>query len=417
MREQPDFIQAMTPIDSYAEADEVLKSADFESGHLERESLEFRGETLIDLDGEAHMQRRRLHARLFTRSSLRRYESALLAPALDEAFETLRCQSRAGRVIGVDLTKLVRGLMARLTVAIVGLDGVNTEEQVSRLLEYAVPLNDALIVRWATRDHNEVIEAGLIAKRRFIAEFVQPSIKRRQSMISELRAGSQPSAAPDDLIALTLFEAGDGFDQEALVRECILYLVAGIFSPAGAIVQAVDELDEWLRRHPSQRHRVADPEFLKRVVHEALRDRATIPALIRRAVRNTILSTGRRLRAGEYVAFRHDVVDRDTTVFGLDAAEFNPSRQLASDTARPYGLTFGAGVKACIAKPLVVTSSGPADADLDRLLVRVMRVLYEHGIVVDRLRGSVRAATNEERFDVFPVRFENLFRGPEASST
>jgi hypothetical protein len=125
------------------------------------------------------------------------------------------------------------------------------------------------------------------------------------------------------------------------------------------------------------------------------------------ATADVALSSGRRIRKGERVAMKHNVVDRDQTVFAADAEQFNPYRESNSEV-KAYGLAFGAGSKACIARALVTASSGPADADLDRIMVRILRSLYLHGLVADRSKQPVRALSAEERYDQFPVLFHEL---------
>src|SRR5438067_5933140 len=95
MQGAPRFISRMTVIESFIEADEILKSPLFESGHLETESLAFRSETLIDVDGREHLERRRVQAKLFTREALRYYEAEILDQAIERCFDDLRSRLSA----------------------------------------------------------------------------------------------------------------------------------------------------------------------------------------------------------------------------------------------------------------------------------------------------------------------------------
>ena len=78
------------------------------------------------------------------------------------------------------------------------------------------------------------------------------------------------SRGPPDLLT-SLIAAGDHFaqwDMDAVVRETVLFLTAAIGSPARAVPYVVSELAGWLERHPEDRSRLADPDFLRRAISE-----------------------------------------------------------------------------------------------------------------------------------------------------
>ncbi len=129
-------------------------------------------------------------------------------------------------------------------------------------------------------------------------------------------------ALPRDLLTLMLLHPSDQWDEDLVVREAILYLAASIGTSSTATTFAVAELDGWLREHPTDRSKLQDTAFLRRVANEVLRLRATFPAIMRRAVRDVTLRTGRHFVAGDRIAVINDAVNRDPSVFGADHRYF-----------------------------------------------------------------------------------------------
>lgn len=170
---------------------------------------------------------------------------------------------------------------------------------------------------------------------------------------------------------------------------------------------AVDEIDRWLTAHPADRDRSEETRFVRRLVNESLRLRATFPAMMRWAVRDTRLGTGRRIPAGARVALVNDAINRDREVFGADADAFNPYRALPPGV-HDYRLAFGTGSRSCIGKALITTDQQSADSELDRALVKILKHFHRAGLQVERERGVERAPTAEVRFSRYPIRCDHL---------
>jgi cytochrome P450 len=404
----PPFIADWELVTSYAEAEEVIKSPDFQAGRLETESLPFRGTVLIELDGEAHRARRQLEGPLFSRAAIRFYELNVLDEMIRRNLADAARHRDADGVVRANLVDLSTSMFLQVAAQIIGLDGVDTEARTARLNRYFTALDNAIVVKWSTRDHQEVIREGLEAKTGFIRDFVAPALERRRALIADFQAGRvQREALPLDLFTLMLLHPSPEWDADQITREAIGYLAATIGSSTAATVFAVDELDQWLRAHPEDRARLDDTAFLRRMVNESLRLRATFPAMIRWAVRDTTLKSGRRIAAGSKVAIINQAINTDPAVFGPDADQFNPYRALPPGV-HAYGLAFGTGAKSCIGKGLITTAQESADGELDRALVKILKAFYRAGLVVERERGVERAPTAEVRFTVFPVRFDHL---------
>jgi cytochrome P450 len=409
--QDPPYIAAMPKVTTFAEAVEILeRNQDFHEGLMEEESFPFRGETVIELDEEANYERRKVHAPLFSRRALEWYERELFDPAFDQSLDERIRERDVDGVVRANLMELSERIFLRVISRLIGLDDVDVAERVSLLQRYHVPLNDAVNVKWSTRDHEDVIREGHEAKAGFIRDFYAPSARRRERLVEEFRAGRcARSDLPTDLLTLTLLSAKPEEDHDRFAREAILYLAAGVGTSSTAITFAVEELDRWVVDHPEDVPRLTDPEFLRLASNEVLRLRPTFPALVRRAVRDTeIAATGRRVRAGERIAIDNTLINRDPEAFGSNADRFDPYRSLPAGV-KPYGLAFGAGPKVCIGRPLVTAiSDRSAGSEIERSMAHVLKALYAAGVGVDHDRPRVLAPTAEDRYEVFPVRFAGL---------
>ena len=407
-KSSPPSIEAMPKIRSYDEVDSILRSRDFEQGQFETESWPFRGESLIELDGHQHFERRRLQSALFSRAALFHYEQKILSPAVDRCIHDLVTEPDGSA--SADLVALTRRMLIEIAAAVIGLDGVDTPERAMLLQSLMYPLNEAVDVKWSTRDHAEVVREGHTAKVAFIDEFYAPAAARRETLVKEHHAGNVPDEdLPLDLITLMLLHRSEDWDEGLIARESILYLAGATFTTSAATSHAVTELDRWLRSHPEDEARLDDPTFLRGVCNETLRLHAGIPALVRRAKVDTTLADGTSVPAGECVALNIGAANRDPDVYGADAEDFDPRRRHDS-RRRPYGLAFGGGRHVCIGRPLVTTIQGDLaeEGDTDRIMLQILRSLYQHGLELDADRSPELFQTYEEVYRILPVRFTNL---------
>src|SRR6266542_4364081 len=180
----------MAKVTSYTEASQILKSPDFETGKFELESYPFRGETLFELNGDAHSARRHLEIPLFNRRALLYYEQGVLAPAIEQSFEDLIRDRGSDGVVRGELIRFTRWILLRVASAVIGLDDVADADRLSLLQQQMYALKEGLDVKWSTRDHEIVIREGLDAKRDFVREFFAPSVSRRKKLVAEFLAGA-----------------------------------------------------------------------------------------------------------------------------------------------------------------------------------------------------------------------------------
>lgn len=408
----PKFISTMQQATSYAEIEEVLRSPDFHQGnHLH--SGPFFADTLLLSDGEAHRERRRLISTLFTKGALQYYELEALSNVIDQVMEELKQSKRSDGLVRADLTDLMKMLMGRISAVVVGMDGVNTPAKTLKVLDLVQKLALGAQVEWAVGDQEEVFKVGVEARRQLVSEFLLPALQRRQELVRRLQAGEiQKNELPEDLLTLLALHGKDVYegDEGYIWRECSLFLLASTQTTSHAVPHVVVHLTEWMKQHPEDREKISDPEWLRRAATETLRLHQPIPSLIRLASKDLVLQSGRKVAKGERIALLFSNANREETVFGADAAEFNPYREV-SQRLQPWGLTFGGGAHLCIGRTLVTGLSNRTDqtTGAEGMLVRILRALYRAGAELDPERPPVRnTKTAHDSYESMPLVFRAL---------
>ena len=375
-------------IRSYREAKEVLNDADRFAQASKRESWPFVGDTVLTLDGDPHFERRRLLSRLMRHRVLTRFEEDVIDPTVHELVE-----SSIERSSSLDLVRFSRRVFLRLAVAMIGLD--LTEERVDGVIvEHLYPLIEAVTVEWSTRPHHEVLSDGVDAMRAYVEELVAPAITDRRDQLER-----DPAGSPSDLIGLMLRE---GFEDREIHREAVLFLVASTLNNAATLTHAFEETDRWVRAGGQVSGATSD--LVGRLVNETLRLRVVTPAVFRRCEVDTVLGSGRHVAQGARLAVLLPDANIDPEVWGADADAFDPLRQTPPGE-KPYGLAFGAGVHACLGRPLVL---GSYSKDLTAgMLNRIFEVLLRRGAAIDRRAGFEVAASDQTRYETFPLHFDD----------
>ncbi len=403
----------MTWLRSYPDVDEVFRSRDFvQGGGGRRDSAPFVAHGLLSLSGDEHFERRRIESVLFRRSTLRYYETAVLAPALAAALDGCRTQRDADGVVRVELQRLLRAIIHKVSATLVGLDAVDTPEATERFIRCMNELSTGVNIEWASRDHREVIREALEYQRRFAAEFFEPSWRRREALVAEVEAGRRPeSDLPQDLITVLIRnrEHFAQYDPGVFIREATLFNGAATNTITLALPHVVAELDGWVREHPEDQRRLTDAEFLRLAIAETLRLHPASPFLIRRAVRAARLPSGRAIEAGEYVVLDLVSASRDPEVFGADPDRFD-LRRVPLVRVRPMALGFGGGPHTCIGMGMTVGEAGSSGSDGPMgIMVYALRELYRAGLALDPDRPPRWNDTNvRNEYIEFPVRFDRL---------
>jgi Cytochrome P450 len=164
----------------------------------------------------------------------------------------------------------------------------------------------------------------------------------------------------------------------------------------------------WLAEHPEERELArTDRLFVQRCPHETIRLQPSSPTAARWALADMELRTGRHIPKGAKVVIDLATVNRNTHVFGDDAADFNPHR-VVPDRVTPYGLSFGLGMHACIgqdlAAGLIFDAKSTIDDHLFGLVPEAVQIMFDHGVRPDPDDPPVMdPSTTRPYFGRYPV--------------
>jgi cytochrome P450 len=140
---------------------------------------------------------------------------------------------------------------------------------------------------------------------------------------------------------------------ELMVREVAFFYLAASHTSVHTLVHATNELFNWCKRQgKTPAEVVADAHQLQRFVLESVRLHPSSPEAWRRAEAEITLADGRVVPEGDKVVVDLQTANRDTSVFGEDAAEFNPLRAVQGRIS-PAGMSFGGGMHVCLGMNLV----------------------------------------------------------------
>ncbi|MGI9622175.1 MAG: cytochrome P450 [Acidimicrobiales bacterium] len=329
-------------------------------------------DSLLTLYGTDHRQRRRLENRLFRRDVFEHYETNILPPAVEEVLSE--------QVHGGDIVVMARRITLNLSATAAGVDRpLGTAQETAELYEHVVKLSEGATAIHTTRDPAELLAEVQASIDAWDRRFFTPSWERREALISGVEDGSVAEAElpPDVLTTLLVNRDELGMSREMILREVAFYLQAGTHSTTAAATHAVHEMLEWIDDHPDDRSRlISDPVYLQRFVHESMRLHPASPVALREALEPVTLKSGVEIGAGDMVQFDLMAANRDVTVFGADAAEFNPLRSIPEDVD-PWGHSFGGGVHKCIG--LELDGGVPPEPGSDKMILLGTVALIVHG--------------------------------------
>jgi len=405
MIDVPPYIARHIILSSYSEVDEVLRSHAFGQG-LRVKADPFARDTLLLLDDEAHFERRRIESPLFSRDALKSYENNALRPVIRDSLQLLAGGRDAAGHVTTDVVRLVRSLLYRVSAAVTGIDGVDTPERGERFSWFIDRLGEGFNVEWSTSDHDDVVREMLRIRADFVEEFFQPSVDRRVRLIEQHHASGGTTPLPKDLITLLYNHRREDWDDTLPLREATLFLVASAGTSTNGTVNTVWHLLRWLEGHPEDRERLPDLTFIRAATWESLRLHTPSPALLRRALMDVTLKSGRHVKKDEQVALLFSAANQDPDAFGPNADGFNPHRQL-SGIVKPWGLSFGGGEHACIGRSLAMGISNEDGAH--GTMVEIVWAFFQAAPELLADHPAVRnGASYHDAFGLLPVRFTNI---------
>ncbi len=394
-------------VTSYAEARECYRSKDL------RQALYDAGEVImsdvvVNLHGGEHRDRRRLENRLFRRDTFTLYEQDLFPPIIETTMAPYLAEGRA------ELVRLGHQLMMNLAALTAGVDRPRgTPEETFRLYDYLTTFIEGATLAHYTGDREAKAAEVLAALEAFDAEFLTPGMARRQALLDRLDAGMiEADDLPKDVLTVLMHNQDRlELNHETIRREIAFYLLAGAHTSATAFNRVTHNILGWLADHPEDRSRVLDDRlFVQRCTHETIRLQPSSPTGMRWALVDIDLSSGVHIAKGDRVTLDLLSVNRDRSVFGDDAAEFNPDRSLPDGVA-PWGLSFGLGMHACIGQDLAAgimfMAGDDADTHLFGLVPVAVQTLFDHGCRPDPDDPpEMDASTTRPYFGRYPVVFD-----------
>lgn len=392
--------QKMVSVTHYRDIEEILRrTSEFVIGDTKSDSHEFLAGSITTMDGPAHVARRRLLGRAVDI----RQPWGPGGSLFDELFERNMEQMRTGQPstpIKFNLVEFARRTVWETVCRMLGIDDVDRPERAAVLQALAGSFVNAATVEFTLGDHAAAVDAGRDALAQVRQEFFEPSYQRRLALVEQSKSDTTVRL-PGDLIT-TMILAGEGDPDSALIlRETMVFFTASINNPVNQTPFALEDLERWLLDHPEDLQRLDDDNFYSRCVQETLRlHRTGNPYLVRRAANDTELKSGLRLNKGDRVALYIGVANLEEEVWGPDAAQFDPYREIPTGLS-PFGLAFGAGAHMCIGRPLLVFEQGnPIKMGMQ---ARMLKSLVKSGVRPDPDGERVKAPHAADRYSQYGV--------------
>jgi len=316
------------------------------------------------LDGEEHLQRRKMVLPPFHGERMRAYESLIRRAITGEIWTWPR-----GEVFAV----LPRMQSVTFSVILRAVFGLEDGERMSR---FANALREML--SWITDPRRGLIYAvlgpdRLINMRAFRRQF--EVIDREIATLISMRRSEGGLDERQDILSLLMQahdEDGRQLSDQDLRDELITLLVAGNETTASLLSWAVYEL---ARDQDSQDRVVTEGGvFTDAAITETLRLRPAVPVVLRR-LREPLSVAGHRLAAGTTVAPSTLLVHRRPDLYPEPWA-FRPERFLGRRPVPSQWIPFGGSVRRCI---------GAAFAQ------------FEARIVLEELFGDLRLASAQSK--------------------
>ncbi len=389
-------------VDTYKDVLEVWRCPHMSTRTAGPGDAEVRGGTIVRIDGPAHLTRRRALGQLLSHGGHKYFRDTHLFPTGDAALAKALENLEADGYVHLEIRTWARRVLQQLAAALVGFDGATTPEGGDELFGYVEEFISGYqgILENA---FNPVAPSGPVHDRAvqgrdaILEKFFAPSVARRVDLLTKVEAGELAAEElPRDLITLALQQADPAWaDVELAKREAVFMLAAGVHTTSNALVWTLRELFDYFEKHPEQKSRIDDDEFLLGAASEALRLHPVVAGFVRRAEEDVELPSGDTVHEDSLVVIRSGPPGVDVDAYGEDAADFNPDRQVAKNVSR-HGFAFGAGPHMCFGTPIVMGLNG-----IDGSLVYLLKLLVRAGVELDPASPPFDVSASRGSFDPF----------------
>ncbi|MGO4388695.1 cytochrome P450 [Microvirga sp. 2YAF29] len=388
-------------VNEFAQVEPTLRITDLKQALYDADPI-FLTTAVVSLHGDEHKEKRRVVQSLFTREFFRQYQNRVFPKTLEE---TLAPVVEAG---GGDMTEFAYRVLVNLVADVAGLDRDRTEEQTDRIQMIIGKLGKAPTMgQMLSGSREEALNEIREALEIFKVEFYAHSAARRRELIAR-KAGDSSVELPRDMLTYML-QAYDGrVEEDQLVRDTAFFILAGAFTTANALQNTLWEILAWCRKHPETRNELLNsPELLQKFIWESLRLHPASPVARRKALCPVHLSDQTEVAEGDQVDINIAIANRDPSVFGADAAEFNPYRELPR-RVQLHGMSFGAGMHACVGRilaagmPITAEGSGEEETEFGTLYLVIHALLREGVDFHPADAPTIDESTTRKHFHTFP---------------
>ena len=217
------------------------------------------------------------------------------------------------------------------------------------------------------------------AKQRLVDEYYIPSRDAYREMYAKVERGEMTEdEIPRSLMKFIVSQADSVYaDEEIGIRDAILVFNTAIGTSVQSVVHMVHDTAKWFAEHPEDRRLATDMDFLSRCMQETIRLKAPFISFLVRRARAGFTVGGYEVAKDDELHVEIPRANRDPSVFGSDAGEFNPWRARPANLPR-YGIGFGSGPHACLGLRVVLGNDGHSGSH-----VRFMQKLFSHGVAPD----------------------------------
>lgn len=344
-------------------------------------SERFRAGTVLRIEDPEHALRRKTMGRLLRGDGDEWFRERILFPTIRRNLEAVLSNKSAEQPARMDVAVFARQAFFQLAAALIGLHQVDDAQKADELRVFFEPINIAMRAWFLTGDRDAMMRRGVAVKEEFRERYYEPAYQHHLELVRAVQAGElSQEELPHDLLTLIVTDAEPAWneDPDLPVREAMTDMLnAGTLTPSITLVHTLHECFCWFQQHPEDAHKRTDPEFLYRAVAESLRLHPAVPAFFRTALDNVTLGSGREISRGETVALIPTLANLDPGVFGADAGQFNPHREVPKGVY-PYGVAFGTGRHMCFGLPIILGSGGTNGSH-----ARILRAFFEAGIQPD----------------------------------
>jgi cytochrome P450 len=380
-----------------------LKQALYDEGAILMEKV------LVTLHGEEHRTRRILEMRVFRRNFFRHYEHEVIPTIFEEVVKPYLAAGSA------DVVDFGYRVMVYLAITFAGIDRqTRSREEFDDLVRMLRTFGRAATLGQSKVDREAEKKKIAATLQEFDEKFFAPSAQRRQGLIDQFNAGE---IGEDDLpmdVLTVLLRNEDKLDliRDMVLREVAFYFLAGAHTSVHSLGHAMHHLLTWCEEHPEDRQKlIDDTALIQRFVHESFRLHPSSPVSMRKALAAVEFISGETAAEGDTVIVNLQQANRDPTIFGDDAAEFNPYREKQQGVTET-GITFGIGIHTCLGKNLAAgTLPKPGESvDPDRrqlgMVAWIAHGLLKSGAIKDPDNpGHIDPTITRETWADYPILF------------